>query len=66
MTKAERVIWELSDLYDFYLRLEQLKRKNRTGDASSASFEEIIESAREEFRAGKKLSLEEMKREVLK
>ena len=66
MTKAERVIWELSDLYDFYLRLEQLKRKNRAGDGSSAAFTEIIESAREEFEPVKKLSLEEMKREVLK
>ena len=64
MTKAERVIWELSDLYDFYLRLEQLKRKNRAGDASSPSFAEIIASAREEFRAGKTLSLEEMKRAI--
>lgn len=59
MTKAERVIWELSDLYDFSLRLEQLKRKNRAGDASSTAFTEIIASAREEFQAGKKLSLEE-------
>ena len=66
MTKAERVIWELSDLYDFYLRLEQLKRENRAGDASSAVFTEIIASAREEIESGKKLSLEEMKREVLK
>ena len=66
MTKAERVIWELSDLYDFYLRLEQLKRKNRAGDASSAVFMEIVEAAREEFRAGEKLSLEEIKRAVLK
>ncbi len=65
MTKAERVIWELSDLYDFYLRLEQLKRKNRAGDASSTVFTEVIDSAREEFRSGKKLSLEEMKRAVL-
>ena len=54
MTKAERVIWELSDLYDFYLRLEQLKRENRTGDASSTPFAEIIESAREEVESGKK------------
>ena len=66
MTKAERVIWELSDLYNFYLRLEQLKRKNRAGDAFSAAFMETVEAAREEFRAGEKLSLEEIKRAVLK
>ena len=34
--------------------------------STNPEFMAIIEAAREEFRAGKKLSLEEMKREVLK
>jgi PHD/YefM family antitoxin component YafN of YafNO toxin-antitoxin module len=33
--------------------------------STNPEFRAIIEAAREEFRAGKKLSLEEMKREVL-
>lgn len=65
MTRIEHVVSELSDLYDFYLRLEQLKRHNRAGGTSSDTFADIIEAARDEFRSGKKLSLEEMKREVL-
>jgi PHD/YefM family antitoxin component YafN of YafNO toxin-antitoxin module len=33
--------------------------------STNPEFMEIIEAAREEFRSGKKLSIEEMKREVL-
>lgn len=47
--------------------LVSLKNVDRESLALSTNpeFMAIIEAAREEFRAGKKLSLEEMKREVL-
>jgi hypothetical protein len=48
--------------------LVPLKHVDREALASSTNpeFRAIIEEAREEIRAGQRLSLEEMKREVLK
>jgi PHD/YefM family antitoxin component YafN of YafNO toxin-antitoxin module len=48
--------------------LAPLKHVDREALALSTNpeFRAIIEAAREEFRVGKRLSLEEMKREVLK
>ncbi|MGH8566094.1 MAG: hypothetical protein ACREXW_19215 [Gammaproteobacteria bacterium] len=48
--------------------LVSLKHVDREALALSTNpeFRAIIEAAREEFRVGKRLSLEEMKREVLK
>jgi hypothetical protein len=46
--------------------LKDVDREALAFSSTNLEFRTLIEAARAEFRAGKRLSLEEMKREVLK